>query len=69
MCKESTNDKNELNDAYNKVKSYLDINKKLIVFKNSMIENEEQLEDSVKCMLEKTEEIKKQAQTALFCSI
>lgn len=55
----------DLNNIYNRVKTYLDVNKKLKVLKDSVCANEEQLQNSVTSMLELKEEIKEQAQAAL----
>ncbi|XP_014217094.1 UPF0449 protein C19orf25 homolog [Copidosoma floridanum] len=57
---------NELNNVYEKVKTYLDVHKKLQVVKDSISDSGEQLETSVNDMLKKTEEIKVQAQAALI---
>ncbi|XP_058809314.1 uncharacterized protein LOC131674579 [Phymastichus coffea] len=56
----------DLNNIYNKVKTYLDVNKKLKILEDSIIKNEEQLQSSITSMLELKEEIKEQAQAALI---
>lgn len=57
---------NDLDDVYEKVKTYLDISDKLKVLKDTLIEDEIKLQSSVKDMKELTQEIKEQAQAALI---
>ncbi|XP_003427145.1 UPF0449 protein C19orf25 homolog [Nasonia vitripennis] len=56
---------NDLNNVYEKVKTYLDVNKELKILRDSINENEEQLQSNVKDMIQLTENIKEQAQAAL----
>ncbi|XP_011496512.1 PREDICTED: UPF0449 protein C19orf25 homolog [Ceratosolen solmsi marchali] len=56
----------DINNTYEKIKTYVDINKKLKTLKESIHEAEEDLKSNVNDIVVLTEEIKEQAQAALI---